>query len=65
MEHPLDKRMQFNCGLCHMTNIAAMPIYGKALQKSSPEIKGQRPLALVCSIVDVDLLSVFTGASIL
>ena len=35
----------------HMTKIAAMPIYGKNLKKSSsPEPKGQWPWKLVCSI---------------
>ena len=39
--------------LGHMTNMAAMPIYGKNLKKSSsPELAGW-PLNLVCSIVNV------------
>ena len=38
-------------GLCHMTNMVAMPIYGKNLKKSfSLEPKGQWPWKLVCSI---------------
>ena len=38
--------------LGHMTNMAAMPIYGKTLKKSSsPEPIGQWPWNLVCSIV--------------
>ena len=39
-------------GLGHMTNMAAMFIYGKNLEKSSsPEPIDQRPRNLVCSIV--------------
>ena len=38
-------------GSCHMTEMAAMPIYGKNLKKSSsPEPKGRWPWNLVCSI---------------
>ena len=38
-------------GLCHMTNMAAMSIYGKNLKiSSSLEPKGQWPWKLVCSI---------------
>ena len=38
--------------LGHMTNMAAMPIYGKNLKKSSsPEPINRWPLNLVCSIV--------------
>ena len=43
-----------NCsnGLGHMTNMAAMPIYGKNLKKSSsPETLDRWPWNLVCSIV--------------
>ena len=40
----------YSRGLGHMTKMAATPIYGKNLQKSSPEPKGQRPCGLVCSI---------------
>ena len=37
----------------HMTKMAAMPIYGKNLKKSSsPEPAGRFPRNLVCSIVD-------------
>ena len=36
--------------LGHMTNMAAMPIYGKNLKKS-PEAINRWPLNLVCSIV--------------
>ena len=37
----------------HMTKMAAMPIYGKNLKKSSsPEPAGQFPRNLVCSIGD-------------
>ena len=36
MEPPWDRGMKvFSNGLCHMTNMAAMPIYGKNLKKSS------------------------------
>ena len=39
-------------GLGHMTNMAAMPIYGKNLKKSSsPEPLDRWPWNLVCSIV--------------
>ena len=34
----------------HMTNMAAMPIYGKKLKKSSLEPKGRWPWNLVCNI---------------
>ena len=38
-------------GLCHITNMAAMPIYGKNFKKSSSlEPKCQWPWKLVCSI---------------
>ena len=37
--------------LGHMTNMAAMPIYGKNLKKSSPEPIDQWPWNFVCSIV--------------
>ena len=37
--------------LGHMTNMAAMPIYGKNLKKSSPEPIDRWPWNLVCSIV--------------
>ena len=46
----------FSMGCCwngpgHMTKMAAMPIYGKKLKKSSsPELKGWWPWNLVCSI---------------
>ena len=37
----------------HMTKMAAMPIYGKNLKKSSsPELVGRFPRNLVCSIGD-------------
>ena len=36
----------------HMTKMAAMPIYGKNLKKSSPEPVGQFSRNLVCSIGD-------------
>ena len=36
----------------HMTKMAAMPIYGKNLKKSSPETAGRFPRNLVCSIGD-------------
>ena len=40
--------------LGHMTNMAAMPIYGKNLKKSSsPEPIDRWPWNLVCSIVYV------------
>ena len=37
--------------LGHMTNMAAMPIYGKTLKKSSPEPIDQWHWNLVCSII--------------
>ena len=37
--------------LGHMTNMAAMPIYGKNLKKSSPEPIDPWPWILVCSIM--------------
>ena len=36
----------------HMTKMAAMPIYGKNLKKSSPEPAGRFPRNLVCNIGD-------------
>ena len=36
----------------HMTKMAAMPIYGKNLKKSSPEPAGRFSRNLVCSIGD-------------
>ena len=37
----------------HMTKMAAMPIYGKNLKKSSsPELAGRFPRNLICSIGD-------------
>ena len=34
MESPLDRGMKIcSTGLCHMTNMATMPIYGKKLKK--------------------------------
>ena len=48
---PLGKKSCSN-GLGHMTNMAAMPIYGKNLKKSSsPEPLDRCPWNLVCSIV--------------
>ena len=47
---PLGKKSCSNC-LGHMTNMAAMPIYGKNLKKSSPQPIDQWPWNLVCSIV--------------
>ena len=48
---PLGKKSCSN-GLGHMTNMAAMPIYGKNLNKSSsPEPLDRWPWSLVCSIV--------------
>ena len=38
--------------LGHVTKIAAVPIYGKTLQKSSPEPVGRFPGNLTCSIGD-------------
>ena len=40
----------------YMTKMAAMPIYGKTLQKSSLEPVGQLPWNLVCSIGDSGIL---------
>ena len=43
----------------HMTKMAAMPIYGKNLKKSSsPEPVGRFPRNLVCSIGDWGLLPI-------
>ena len=52
VEPPWDRGMNvYTNGLCHMTNVAAMPIYDKNLKKSSSlEPKGQWPWKLVCSI---------------
>ena len=42
MEPPWDGGMKVcSNGLCHMTNTAAMPIYGKKLKASSLEPKGR------------------------
>ena len=43
VEPPWDRGMKvYSNGLCHLTNMAAMPIYGKNLKKSSSlEPKGQ------------------------
>ena len=41
--------------LGHMTKMASMPIYGKSLQKSSPEPASRFPRNLVCSILHVGL----------
>ena len=42
MEPPWDGGMKvFSNGPGHMTKMAAMPIYGKNLKKSSPEPKGR------------------------
>ena len=43
VEPPWDRGMKISSnGLCHMTNMATMPIYGKNLKKSSSlEPKGQ------------------------
>ena len=52
VEPPWDGGMK-EClnGLGHMTNMAAMPIYGKNLKKSSSlEPKGRWPWKLVCHI---------------
>ena len=46
------QKKNYSNGLDHMTNITAMPIYGKNLKKSSsPEPIDQWPWNLVCSIV--------------
>ena len=37
-------------GQGHMTKMAAMPIYGKNIKKSSLEPKGWRPWKLICNI---------------
>ena len=52
VEPPWDRGMKvYSNGLCHMTNMAAMPIHGKNLKKSSSlEPKGQLPWKFVCSI---------------
>ena len=52
VEPPWDRGMKVcSNGLCHMTNMVAMPIYGKNLKKSSSlEPKGQWPWKFVCSI---------------
>ena len=42
LKKSLDKRMKYCLnGPGHMTNVAAMPIYGKNLKKSSLEPKGR------------------------
>ena len=55
MEPPWDRGMKvYSNGPGHTTKMAAMPIYGKNLKKSSSlELKGRWPLNLVCSIKDV------------
>ena len=52
VEPPWDRWMKIcSNGLCHMTSMAAMPIYGKNLKKaSSVEPKSQWSWKLVCSI---------------
>ena len=52
VQPPWDRWMKVcSNGLCHLTSMAAMPIYGKNLQKSSSlEPKSQWPWRLVCSI---------------
>ena len=52
VEPPWDRGMKIcSNGLCHMTNMATMPIYGKNFKKSSSlEPKGQLPWKFVCSI---------------
>ena len=49
VEPPWDRGMKIcSNGLCHMTNMAAMPIYGKNLEKSS-SLEPKRPMTLkVC-----------------
>ena len=49
MEPPWDRGMKVcSNGLCHMTNMATMPIYGKNLKKSS-SLEPKRPVTLkVC-----------------
>ena len=43
VESPWDRGMKvYSNGVCHMTNMATMPIYGKKLKKSSSlDAKGQ------------------------
>ena len=52
MEPPWDRETKVcSNDVGHMTSMAAMPIYGKNLKKSSsPEPKGRWPWNLVCSI---------------
>ena len=51
MESPWDGGTKvYSNGPGHMTKMAAMPIYGKYLKKSSPEPKCRWPWNLVCSI---------------
>ena len=52
VEPPWNRGMKvYSNGLCHLTSMATMPIYGKNLKKfSSLEPKGQWPWKLVCSI---------------
>ena len=52
VDPPCDRGMKVcSNGLCHMTNMAAMPIYGKNLKKSSSlEPKGQWRRKFECSI---------------
>ena len=46
--------------LGHMTNMAAMPISGKNLKKSSPEAIVRWPWNLVCSIVYAKVVQIMT-----
>ena len=52
VEPPCYRGMKiYSNGLCHLTNMATIPIYGENLKKSSSlEPKGQWPWKLVCSI---------------
>ena len=49
--HGMGNETVYTNGLCHMTKMAAMPIYGKNLKKSSSLKSNSRwPWKLVCSI---------------
>ena len=56
VKNPYDKSAKiYTKYFGHMTKMAATPIYGKNLLKSSsPEPEGQWPWDLVCSIGDVE-----------
>ena len=48
--HGMGNESEYTNGLCHMTKMAAMPINGTNLKRSSLESKSRWPWMLVCSI---------------